>query len=173
METTALASVVRDVLRASASTVAIAESTCGGLVSYLVGDTIDAGQLVRAGVVVYSNDAKRDLARVPPETLTAHGAVSTEVALALARGVRAYWDADWGIAETGIAGPIGQRRSRKSAGVAILAIVGRPHGTDGPVIEVTQNVTSGLDNRIANKRAFAHALLRFFAEVLARTPNTS
>jgi PncC family amidohydrolase len=154
-------------LAATGATVAVAEATCGGLVTYLLSETSEEATWFRVGLVVYSNDAKRDLAGIPTDVLSAHGAVSQESALALARGVRERWGATWGIAETGIAGPVGQRRSRKPLGQVILAIVGPADQPGTAPVEVVEEYVTGLDDRIANKRAFAAALLRLFDATLA------
>ncbi len=88
-------------------TVAVAESCTGGLVAARLTDIAGSSAYVRGGVVVYSNEAKTDLAGVPASLIEQHGAVSCEVARALADGARERFGADVGIGVTGIAGPGG------------------------------------------------------------------
>jgi len=88
-------------------TVAVAESCTGGLLAGRLTERPGASAYVAGGVVVYSNEAKTALAGVEPELIAAHGAVSAEVADALAAGALARFGADVGIGVTGIAGPDG------------------------------------------------------------------
>jgi PncC family amidohydrolase len=61
---------------------------------------------------------------VDPEFLRAHGAVSAEAVLAMARGIRGLAGVDFAVAESGIAGPVGSRRSPKPVGTVVIAAVG-------------------------------------------------
>jgi nicotinamide-nucleotide amidase len=88
-------------------TVATAESCTGGLMAGRLTDLAGSSAYVLGGLVVYSNEAKTALAGVPEELIARHGAVSPEVARALAAGARARLGADFGIGITGIAGPGG------------------------------------------------------------------
>jgi nicotinamide-nucleotide amidase len=90
-----------------ARTIAIAESCTGGLVAARLTETPGASAYLRGGVVVYSNEAKSALAGVSAALIEEHGAVSEEVALALADGVRTALESDVGVGVTGIAGPDG------------------------------------------------------------------
>jgi nicotinamide-nucleotide amidase len=89
------------------STVATAESCTGGLMAGRLTDLAGSSAYVLGGLVVYSNEAKTALAGVDAGLIEAHGAVSAEVATALAAGARARLGADIGIGITGIAGPGG------------------------------------------------------------------
>jgi len=102
-----LPEVVLDVLRRRGQTLAVAESCTGGLISAHLTDVPGASDVFLGGVVSYSNEAKEQLIDVPHEILIEHGAVSEEVARAMAAGVRARFSADWGVGITGIAGPTG------------------------------------------------------------------
>ena len=93
--------------RAPARTVATAESCTGGLVAARLTDMPGASAYVRGGLVAYANSAKTDLAGVDPALIEAHGAVSVEVARALADGAIARLGADLGVGITGVAGPDG------------------------------------------------------------------
>ena len=88
-------------------TVAVAESCTGGLVLGRLTDRPGASAFLRGGIVAYANDVKAQLAGVPAELIEAHGAVSEEVAVALADGARERVGADIGIGVTGVAGPDG------------------------------------------------------------------
>lgn len=88
-------------------TVATAESCTGGLLAGRLVDRPGSSAYVQGGVVSYSNAAKTALLGVPAETIEEHGAVSPEVARAMADGARAALDADVGIGITGVAGPDG------------------------------------------------------------------
>lgn len=91
----------------SGRTVALAESCTGGLAGKLITDQPGASAWFRGGVVCYHNDLKRDLLGVPQALIEQHGAVSEQVALAMARGARERLGADVALAVTGIAGPEG------------------------------------------------------------------
>jgi nicotinamide-nucleotide amidase len=88
-------------------TVATAESCTGGLLAARLTERPGSSSYVLGGLVVYSNDAKIAQAGVPAELIEAHGAVSDEVAAALADGARAALGASVGVGITGIAGPGG------------------------------------------------------------------
>jgi nicotinamide-nucleotide amidase len=88
-------------------TIATAESCTGGLLAGRLTELAGSSAYVLGGLVVYSNEAKIALAGVPAELIDAHGAVSVEVADALASGAIAAVGADVGVGITGIAGPDG------------------------------------------------------------------
>ena len=111
-----------------ARTVAVAESCTGGLLAGRLTDRPGASAYVAGGVVVYSNEAKTALAGVDPELIAAHGAVSAEVADALADGALARFGADVGIGVTGIAGP-GGGTPEKPVGRVYVAVAARDGGT--------------------------------------------
>jgi nicotinamide-nucleotide amidase len=105
-----------------ARTVAVAESCTGGLVAARLTDPPGASGYVAGGVVAYSNEAKRSLAGVPAELIEAHGAVSPEVARALAEGAAARFDAEVGLGLTGIAGPGGGSEDKPVGYVCFCAV---------------------------------------------------
>ncbi|SOD95719.1 competence/damage-inducible protein A [Blastococcus haudaquaticus] len=88
-------------------TVATAESCTGGLLAARLTERPGSSAWVRGGVVAYANTAKEQLLDVPAALLAEHGAVSAEVAVALAEGARARFGTDVGVGITGIAGPGG------------------------------------------------------------------
>jgi nicotinamide-nucleotide amidase len=99
--------VVIDLLRERKLTLALAESCTGGLLSARLTEVPGASAVLERAVVSYANQAKIDALSVPPELIAAHGAVSEEVAAAMARGALASARADVAVAITGIAGPDG------------------------------------------------------------------
>lgn len=102
-----LESVVVGLLRAAGRRLAVAESCSGGLISKRLTDVPDSSQCFDLGIVAYSNDAKTRFLDVPPALLFQVGAVSSQVARAMADGARRAGDADLGVSVTGIAGPGG------------------------------------------------------------------
>jgi nicotinamide-nucleotide amidase len=104
-------------------TLAVAESCTGGLAAELLTRTPGCSRYFLGGVVTYANQAKTQLLGVPAELFAAHGAVSAEVALAMAEGVRSRLGADIGLAFTGIAGPDGGSE-QKPVGLVHWAITG-------------------------------------------------
>lgn len=87
--------------------IATAESCTGGMVAAALTDVAGASDVFDRGFVTYSNAAKVDMLGVRPETLSAHGAVSEEVAREMARGAFDHADASLAVSITGIAGPGG------------------------------------------------------------------
>jgi nicotinamide-nucleotide amidase len=102
-------------------TIAVAESCTGGLMAGRLTDRAGSSAYVLGGLVVYSNEAKTALAGVPPDVIAAHGAVSPEVARALAHGARWRLHADVGVGITGIAGP-GGGTPEKPVGTVCLCV---------------------------------------------------
>ena len=86
---------------------ALAESCSGGLLAARITNVAGASEYFAGGVVAYSNEAKAELLGVDPELIEAHGAVSPEVAEAMAIGALERFDADVAVSITGIAGPDG------------------------------------------------------------------
>ncbi len=96
-----------DLLRQRGLKLAAAESCTGGLIASRITDIPGSSDYFLGGVIAYSYEAKVSLLGVTWETLRAHGAVSRETVLAMARGARLALQADLAIAVSGIAGPGG------------------------------------------------------------------
>ena len=95
------------VLMAQKLSIASSESCTGGMISAACTDLPGSSMWFERGFVTYSNAAKSDLLGVPASIIQAHGAVSEEVARAMAQGALEHSLADWSVAVTGIAGPTG------------------------------------------------------------------
>jgi len=94
-------------LQMRTATLAVAESCTGGLVAERLTSVSGSSRYFLGGAVVYSNQLKTELAGVPAEMIEKHGAVSREVAVALAEGIRYRCDSTLGLGITGVAGPSG------------------------------------------------------------------
>jgi nicotinamide-nucleotide amidase len=112
---------VAELLRGKAQAVATAESCTGGLLAARLTEKPGASDYVKGGIVVYSNDAKIAQAGLPGELIEQHGAVSAEVAVALAEGARTKLGADVGVGITGVAGP-GGGTEEKPVGLVWLSV---------------------------------------------------
>jgi len=120
---------------------AVAESCTGGMVAERITSVAGSSRYFLGGAVVYSNDLKTLFADVPPLMIEAHGAVSKEVALALAENVRDICNADIGLGITGIAGP-GGGTEEKPVGLVYVAV------TNGQKHEVVERRFPGDRERI-------------------------
>jgi nicotinamide-nucleotide amidase len=112
---------VAELLRGKAKTVATAESCTGGLLAARLTEKPGASDYFKGAAIVYTNEAKITQAGVKAETIEQHGAVSAEVAEALAEGARAKLGADVGVGITGIAGP-GGGTEEKPVGLVWLSV---------------------------------------------------
>lgn len=126
-EITTLAETVLAACRERGFKAATVESCTGGLVSGALTAIAGSSDVVNGGLVTYSNEAKTALAGVPADLIEAHGAVSEEVARAMAEGGRSRLSADLAVAITGVAGP-GGGTERKPVGLVHFACAG-PTGT--------------------------------------------
>ncbi|MCC6965046.1 MAG: competence/damage-inducible protein A [Nitrospira sp.] len=137
-------SVVGRLLTDQHMTLALAESCTGGLIGHRLTQVPGSSSYVDRGIVSYSNRAKIDLLGVPSELMDRHGAVSAEVAAAMARGIRERSGVSVGLSVTGIAGPGGATKT-KPVGLVYLGLDGGPndaltkecrfHGGDRSVIK--------------------------------------
>jgi nicotinamide-nucleotide amidase len=114
------ASKLLDTLRSRRLLVATAESCTGGLISALLTEIPGSSDVVERGFVTYSNEAKAQMIGVDPGLVALHGAVSHEVAVAMAAGAIAYSLADVSVAVTGVAGP-GGGSAAKPVGLVHIA----------------------------------------------------
>ncbi len=145
-------------LKARGETVAVAESSAGGLISAALLALPGASVYFLGGAVVYTRASREGLLGITDADMAGMRSSSEPYALLLARTVRARMGADWGFAETGAAGPTGNRYG-DAAGHACLAVSG--------VVERVITIETGARDREANMRAFTAALLRLADEALA------
>ena len=115
-------------LQMNGATLAVAESCTGGMVAERLTSVAGSSRYFLGGIVVYSNELKTKLADVPPDLIEEFGAVSREVAAALAEGVRDRCHATLGLGITGVAGPTGGTE-HKPVGLVFHAIADED-GTD-------------------------------------------
>jgi len=139
---TAQVEALGDALRARGWRLATAESCTGGLLAGACTSPAGASDWFAAGFVTYANDAKSGMLGVPAPLIASHGAVSAEVASAMARGALAHSDAQLALAVTGIAGP-GGGSAAKPVGTVWLGLAwlharetqeGLPAGGDAPLV---------------------------------------
>lgn len=136
-------------------TIAVAESCTGGLVADAITDIAGSSGYFAGGVVSYSNEAKVRLLGVPGAVLAAHGAVSAQVARAMAEGVRDRFGTSVAASVTGIAGPDGGTDA-KPVGLTYVAVA------DADGVDVRRHLWSG--DRAANKVSSAAAVLELLLE---------
>jgi PncC family amidohydrolase len=144
-------------LKASRQTVAVAESSTGGLVSAALLAVPGASAYFLGGAVVYTARARMRLLGLTREAVAGMRSSSEPYALLLARSIRGQFDADWGLAETGAAGPTGNPYG-DAAGHTCLAV-------SGPV-EFAITLETGKADRAANMTAFAEAALGLLAKAM-------
>jgi len=144
-------------LKARSETIAVAESSTGGLISAALLAVPGASAYFLGGAVAYTRLAKRLLLADEAELEQFRSATEPH-ALLLARRARAQFAATWGLAETGAAGPSGNRYGDQ-AGHTCLAIAG--------TAERAVTLETGSADRLANMQAFAAAALKLLADTLA------
>jgi nicotinamide-nucleotide amidase len=136
-----LEAVVGNMLKQKKATLAVAESCTGGLISSRVTNVPGSSEYFERGVVVYSNRAKMELLGIKPELIESSGAVSAEVAEAMAKGVKKKSSTDYGLSVTGIAGPTGGSE-KKPVGLVYIGLAEKNKVT------VSKNIFSGNRERI-------------------------
>ena len=127
------------------ATLAVAESCTGGLLGERITSVGGSSRYFAGGAIVYSNAVKTELAGVPADMIERHGAVSREVAAALAEGIRYRCEATLGIGITGVAGPI-RRDSGEARGIGLSRF--------------GQRQRDGSDRAKLSRRSQAHPLVR-------------
>lgn len=140
-------------------TIAIAESCTGGLIAHTLTNISGSSDYFDRGIVSYGNRAKIELLGVSERMLKEHGAVSKQVALAMAEGIRTKSKVDIGIATTGIAGPTGGTKE-KPVGLVYIAI------STSNKTEVKKFLFS--DSRLQNKESTCNAALDMLLDYLTQ-----
>jgi PncC family amidohydrolase len=142
-------------LKRTGATLAVAESSTGGLVSAALLAVPGASAYFLGGAVVYTRQARGALLAISDEMMTGIRPASEPYALLLARTVRQRFGAVWGLAETGATGPTGNRYG-DPAGHACIALA-------GPAERVV-TIATGSADRVANMHEFARAALALLCD---------
>ena len=153
---TSLASTLGERLKNRADTVAVAESSAGGLISAALLAVPGASAYFLGGGVIYTRAARRGLLGLPEKAITMRAATE-EYALIVARAIRERLGATWGFCETGASGPTGNRYGDAS-GHSCSAMVGP--------LERSMTQETGLSDREENMWRFAEESLSFMESVL-------
>jgi nicotinamide-nucleotide amidase len=146
-----LAEALAERLKADRQTVAVAESSSGGLISAALLAVPGASAYYLGGAVVYSAKARMRLLGLSREAVAGMRSASEPYALLLARSIRQQFEADWGISETGAAGPTGNPYG-DAAGHTCVAV-------SGP-LEFAITLETGHADRAGNMADFAHAAMK-------------
>lgn len=152
-----LAEAVGQKLKTRGETVAIAESSSGGLLSAVLLSVPGASKYFLGGAVVYTAKARVLLMDIPKEGVAGMRSASEPYAMLLARTARDRFGATWGLSETGAAGPTGNPYG-DAAGHTCIAVAGE--------IETATTVETGDSDRVKNMRAFTRAALELLLEGL-------
>jgi len=153
-----LAGAIAERLKARGETVAVAESSAGGLISAALLAVPGASAYFLGGSVVYTGKARMALLGLRREDVAGMRSSSEPYALLLARTVRENLGATWGLSETGAAGPTGNGYG-DAAGHSCLAVA-------GPA-EMAFTLETGSADRAANMEAFAQAALELLQQAMA------
>lgn len=151
------------ILKDRHATIAIAESSAGGLISAALLAVPGASAYFLGGAIVYTRESRRTLLDIPDSAFAGIRGVTEPLAQVLARGALKRFSTTWSLAEVGAAGPTGNRYG-DPAGHACIAVAGP--------LERSLTVETGSDDRVANMRAFAAAALELLGQSLA-APTTS
>ena len=145
-------------LIARKQTVAVAESSTGGLIAAALLAVPGASAYFKGGAVVYTREARRLLMDIPDEAMKGIRSASEPYATLLAEQMRRRFETDWGLSETGATGPTGNRYG-DAAGHSCMAVAGA----------VTKVITleTGSNDRAANMQVFAKTVLELLLKELS------
>lgn len=146
-------------LLARSETVAISESSSGGLISAALLAVPGASRFYRGAGIIYTPQAFKGLMKMEREDLQGHRSSTEPFARIMARSIRSKLRADWGLCESGASGPSGNGYG-DAAGHVCAAVIG-----DG--VEVSRTVETGQSDRKENMYLFAEAALTLLAEQLS------
>lgn len=150
-------------LKARGETIAVAESSSGGLVSAALLAVPGASAYFLGGSVVYTRAAREALLGIPAAALKGAAPASEEMAALLAEGARSRLGTTWALGEAGATGPTGNRYGH-AAGHGVFAVA-------GPVAK-TLTIETGSPDRVANMRAFGRELLQLLVAALEAAPQS-
>ena len=140
-------------------TIAVAESSTGGLISASLLAVPGASAYFLGGGVIYTRDARRILMDIPDEAMKGIRSASEPYATLLASQIRKRFSTDWGLSETGATGPTGNRYG-DAAGHSCMAVA-------GPQSQVI-TLETGSNERLANMQMFASTALNLLLQNLSR-----
>ncbi|SHG22041.1 CinA family protein [Bradyrhizobium erythrophlei] len=140
-------------------TIAVAESSTGGLISAALLAVPGASAYFLGGGVIYTRDARRILMDIPDEAMKGIRSASEPYATLLASQIRQRFSTDWGLSETGATGPTGNRYG-DAAGHSCMAVA-------GPQSQVI-TLETGSNERLANMQMFASTALNLLLQNLSR-----
>ena len=146
-------------LVARKQTIAVAESSTGGLISASLLAVPGASAYFLGGAVVYTREARRILVDIPDEAMKGIRSASEPYATLLASRIRDRFSTDWGLSETGATGPAGNRYG-DAAGHSCMAVAGE-------VLSVT-TLETGSTDRLGNMHVFASTALDLLLQNLSR-----
>lgn len=148
-------------LKARNQSIAVAESSAGGLITAALLAVPGASACVRGGVVIYTYDMRREILGISDDEMKGFTPSTETYALLKARRLRERVKTDWTLAETGATGPTGSRYGYPP-GHACFAVA-------GPGFERATTLETGVADRVANMQAFAAAALDFLTATVAKS----
>jgi PncC family amidohydrolase len=140
-------------------TIAVAESSTGGLISAALLAVPGASAYFLGSAAVYTRDARRILMDIPDEAMKGIRSASEPYAKLLASQIRHRFSSDWGLSETGATGPTGNRYG-DAAGHSCMAVAGPAQSA--------MTLETGSADRLANMHVFANAALNLLLQNLSR-----
>jgi nicotinamide-nucleotide amidase len=158
-ELAGIAAKIATILKERRQTIAVAESSTGGLISAALLAVPGASAYFLGSAVVYTRDARRILMDIPDDAMKGIRSASEPYAKLLASQIRQRFSTDWGLSETGATGPTGNGYG-DAAGHSCMAVA-------GPLAEVMTLETASSD-RLANMHAFASTALNLLLRNLSR-----
>ncbi len=161
MSLTTSANPVAELLKSRKETVAVAESSTGGLISASLLSVPGASSYYLGGTVIYTRESRKVFLELPMDKLKGVKPLTEDIAIIFAECIRDTLGSTWGIAELGVAGPSGTPYSNE-AGISVIAVV-------GPV-KASTTIRTGHNDREKNMHEFTdHALTLLANTLLANT----
>ena len=154
-----IAEKIAAILIARRQTIAVAESSTGGLISAALLAVPGASAYFLGGAVVYTRDARRILMDIPDDAMKGIRSASEPYAKLLASQIRTRVATDWGLSETGATGPTGNRYG-DAAGHSCIGVAG--------LEQYAMTLETGSTDRVANMQVFAATALNFLLQTLSR-----
>src|SRR6202040_2112972 len=158
-ELAGIAEKIAAILKERRQTIAVAESSTGGLISASLLAVPGASAYFLGGAVVYTRDARRILMDIPDEAMKGIRSASEPYAQLLASQIRDRFSSDWGLSETGATGPTGNRYG-DAAGHSCMAVAG--------AVPSVLTLETGSADRLGNMHVFASTALNLLLQSLSR-----